>query len=198
MGDEAGMLATRLMFRFGSIAAIMSAKAEALRACATPGETWPDKLLAIRSLVRSGLDESVRRSPLDTTDERFHEWLRGQFMGLREERLMAMFGDARGMLIRSDWIALGGEHWVLASARSLFHQALACDAKFIVLAHNHPSGVASPSMDDVRSTRRVADLAHALGIELTDHLVVGASEIQSLAAIGALGKPHVHRVARRA
>ena len=73
--------------------------------------------------------------------------------------------------------------------RRVVEMALNSNATTVVLAHNHPSGVAVPSGDDVQTTRRLAMALDAVGIELLDHIIVAGPKAVSLAAKGYIGAP---------
>ncbi len=58
--------------------------------------------------------------------------------------------------------------------REVFQAALLTNSSGLLVAHNHPSGDVTPSPDDVRLTRRLADAGTLLGVELLDHVIIGA------------------------
>lgn len=68
--------------------------------------------------------------------------------------------------------------------RRIVEDALRLGAVGLMIAHNHPSGDAQPSWDDVESTRELADTAARLGIRLHDHLIFAGDEVCSLRALG--------------
>jgi DNA repair protein RadC len=70
--------------------------------------------------------------------------------------------------------------------RRVIEDALRLGAQGLVIAHNHPSGDAQPSWDDVESTRELAETAARLGIRLHDHLIFAGGEVCSLRALGLL------------
>ena len=70
--------------------------------------------------------------------------------------------------------------------RAVIAEALRVGAALLVVAHNHPSGDADPSAEDLRVSRLLADTARPLGIQLVDHLIVAGSDSRSLRALGLL------------
>ena len=70
--------------------------------------------------------------------------------------------------------------------REVFRDALLAGASAVFVAHNHPSGDATPSSDDRQITRRLAHAGATLGVALLDHIVVGDPEWTSLARLGVL------------
>jgi DNA repair protein RadC len=70
--------------------------------------------------------------------------------------------------------------------RRIVEDALRLGARGLIIAHNHPSGDAQPSWDDIEATRELAETAARLGIRLHDHLIVAGAETSSLRALGLL------------
>ncbi|AUX69643.1 hypothetical protein CHX26_09175 [Porphyrobacter sp. HT-58-2] len=99
---------------------------------------------------------------------------------LSEERMIAFFADAEGYVISEEVIAEGQEAHVVLTPRRVFSRALNLDARRILLAHNHPSGCAHPSLLDIEHTRLLSRQASDLGLTIDDHFVVGAREVTSM------------------
>ena len=68
----------------------------------------------------------------------------------------------------------------LLSPREVYLEALAFHAVHVILIHNHPSGSAAPSSEDLQVTRQIAEAGELLGITLLDHIIVGDRCYQSL------------------
>lgn len=103
-------------------------------------------------------------------------------------REMAAFAylDPEWRLLGMRHTPLGGERWVELPVRLVAADALAFDAARVVMAHNHPSGDPAPSTADVAATRRLARALAALGIRLSDHLVLAGDAWSSFRAMGLL------------
>lgn len=99
---------------------------------------------------------------------------------LHEERMLAIFADAAGFVIAEEMLAEGGQSNVLITPRQVFGRALKLDARRILLAHNHPSGDANPSLRDIEHTRLLCQQADGLGLIIEDHLIVGARQVVSM------------------
>ena len=99
---------------------------------------------------------------------------------------MAVLLDTRHRVLDTVTISIGSIDHTFMSPREVFRDALLGNAAALVLGHNHPSGDATPSRDDERVTRRLADAAELIGIDLLDHLVVGDGQWVSLARRGVL------------
>ena len=78
-------------------------------------------------------------------------------------------------------VARGGVNQVSVTAREVFRPLLSAGAARAIVAHNHPSGCASPSAEDRLLTRRLAVAGELLGVPLVDHLIVAGSAYYSFA-----------------
>lgn len=92
--------------------------------------------------------------------------------------------DTRHRVITTTIVSIGTAAHTFLAPREVFRDALVCGASAIIVAHNHPSGDATPSTDDRQITRRLAQAGAMLGMELLDHLVLGDPEWTSLARLG--------------
>jgi len=94
--------------------------------------------------------------------------------------------DSTGRVLGLRHISADDPRRIELSIRAIVRDALAFGADQVAMAHNHPSGDAEPSHDDLAVTRRIATVLNALGIRLVDHLVFGRSTFTSLRARGLL------------
>lgn len=109
-----------------------------------------------------------------------------ELAGRDRERCVALLLDTRHRLLELRTVSIGSIDHTFMSPREVFRDALLANAAAVVLGHNHPSGDAAPSRDDRRVTRRLAEAAEVIGIDLLDHLVVGDGRWTSLARAGDL------------
>ena len=185
-GSEAPTHAIALLARFGSIAGVAAARTRELAEVFGAGSPLPECIAAVRRLLYAGLREEVVREPLDPTDTNFKRYLSAHFSGLRHEEMLAFFGDANGRFLDHQTLGTGSSKRIEFSAPVLFRRATALGAEQMLLAHNHPSGVATPSQADLVATRRVARDGALLGIVLLDHLIVAGSAVFSMKQAGLL------------
>ncbi|MEG3083282.1 JAB domain-containing protein [Sphingomonas sp. PB2P12] len=111
---------------------------------------------------------------------------RALFAGLREaafETVAVAYLDPNRRLLGMRQVVGGRDHVVL-SIRTVAVDALAFGAVGVVMAHNHPSGDATPSLRDVAFTRALAAGLRTLDVALLDHLVVAGDQVTSLRAMG--------------
>lgn len=106
--------------------------------------------------------------------------------GLDREHCVVLSLDTRHRLLATTTVSIGSIDHTFMSPREVFRDALLHGASAIVLAHNHPSGDATPSRDDEAITRRLGAAGDLLGVEVLDHLVIGHDRWTSLARLGVL------------
>lgn len=111
-----------------------------------------------------------------------HAYLIELDSGRQDEFVHAFFLDRTGRLAWSETLATGLTSSVKLEFRQLICTALRVDATGLILAHNHPSGTASPSARDVTSTLDLQRLCWKIGIELIDHLIVASGNCFSFQA----------------
>src|SRR4029077_3142136 len=90
----------------------------------------------------------------------------------KKEYLLAFFLNARNQLIARETISIRTLTASLAHPREIFAPAISKAAASVILVHNHPSGDPSPSDEDIRLTKRIAQAGQVMGIDLLDHLIV--------------------------
>jgi DNA repair protein RadC len=104
----------------------------------------------------------------------------------KKEHLMAFFMNARQQLIAKEIISIGTLTASLAHPREIFTPAIGKAAAGVILVHNHPSGDPSPSDEDARLTKRIAQAGHIMGIELLDHMIIAENGCYSFKTAGQL------------
>jgi DNA repair protein RadC len=105
----------------------------------------------------------------------------------QQEYVIALYLDGRQKLIEKRVLAIGGSNFALLEPSTLLHPALLLPATSCILVHNHPSGNADPSQDDILVTQKLAAACSLVGIELLDHIVIGKDTYCSLKELGYLG-----------
>lgn len=96
-----------------------------------------------------------------------------------QEKLLLLMLNTKSSLIRDKVMSTGTVNASLVSPREIFIEALRYNAVYIIMVHNHPSGDAHPSREDIHLTERVRQCGMLLGIELMDHIIIGDNEYVS-------------------
>lgn len=178
--------AERLLGRFGSLRALLHAESTELLACHGVGHARLAVLQALPELARRYYAESLPcgetiRSPADT-----EAFLKARLRDLDHELFCCLFLDNRHRVLCFDELFRGTIDGTSVYPREVVKEALAVNAAAVILAHNHPSGVAEPSQADERITRRLKSALELVDIRLLDHLIIGDSVATSLARRGLL------------
>lgn len=179
-GRHANLAAERLIENFGSLGRALAASPEQLAIALDPDHKIAHSIVAARTLVRAGLYEQVRRTPVSVREPAFRDYLRLLIGRSPTECLHATFVTHDWRYLGDELLTHGATKQVEGDLRRLLARAFDLGAHGIILAHNHPSGSAEPSDEDIALTARVAELTGSVGIMLLDHLIVGGVDIVSL------------------
>jgi len=95
------------------------------------------------------------------------------------EHFVGFYLNSRNQVLRREIISIGSLNASIVHPREVFVPAIAVSAASLILAHNHPSGDATPSEEDLAITRRIHEAGRLLGIELLDHVVVAREAYMS-------------------
>lgn len=175
---------TLLMLRFGSLRSMLHAPDADVLACRGIGKTRLAAIKALPELARRYFAESLPagetiRSPADT-----ESFLKARMQHLDHEVFCCLYLDNRHRVLRFDELFRGTIDGTSVYPREVVKEALAVNAAAVILAHNHPSGVAEPSQADERITRRLKSALDLVDIRLLDHLIIGDGAATSLASRG--------------
>jgi len=181
-----GGVAGRLLQRFGSLRSLLHATAGDILACHGVGDRRLAALRALPELARRYYSESLPcgetiRSPADT-----EAFLQAHMRHLDHELFCCLFLDNRHRVLRFDELFRGTIDGTSVYPREVVKEALSVNAAAVILAHNHPSGVAEPSQADERITKRLKAALELVDIRLLDHLIIGDGRATSLASRGML------------
>ena len=184
--DPAGAseYAQALLSEFGSLTALMNAAPEAIDRAVPLLLGAGAAIAAARDFAEEALAPSPRGTPVHANDPALHRYLQSKLGRLPQEHLHVVFLDRDGGYIADEGIGSGGAGSLVAHLGGLFRRAMTLEAAAILLAHNHPSGVARPSARDIEETRRLSYVGQSLGIRLVDHLIITARAVCSMAQEG--------------
>ena len=179
-------LSNRLLARFGSLRKLLHAERQMLARENGIGEARLAMLGALPELARRYFEETLPRgeairSPADT-----ETFLLARLRDRPHEVFCCLYLDNRHRVLKFEELFRGTIDGTSVYPRELVKQALTVNAAAIILAHNHPSGVAEPSQADERITRRVKAALELVDIRLLDHLIIGDGISTSLASRGML------------
>lgn len=177
-------IAHALIERFGSLSQVLEAPAEELAKVPGMGDSAATFLNLTTAVGRYYLVNRSMQNVILPTIEKCGEYLVPFFYGRRNETVYLLCLDAKCKVLCCREVGEGSVNSANISVRKIVEVALGANATTVVLAHNHPSGLALPSGEDVQTTRRIAAALAAVEIGLADHIVVADDDFVSLAQSG--------------
>lgn len=185
-GCSAIELAQRLLIHFGSLGKLCNATIAEF--CALPG-LGPAKfaqLQAVLELARRTTQEEFTAGTVLTTSAAVRSYLHLRLAHLPYESFTILFLDARHCLISCEELFRGTLTRAYVYPREVVRSALRHNAAAVILAHNHPSGVAEPSPHDHDLTQLLCDALGLMEVRVVDHLIVAGHCFYSFAEHGEL------------
>ena len=108
-----------------------------------------------------------------------HNTFKRLFIGLQQEKLLAIYLDNKKRLISYKTISIGTQDETIIHPRDILYYAINYNASAIILIHNHPSGDLTPSKADIDITNRMIAASNIIGIPLIDHLITNSNDYYS-------------------
>lgn len=176
--------AHELLNRFGTLTGVLDAPTQELELVNGVGPAAADYLKLIRELDRYREMERNKKPKILKTIDACGDYLLPYFTNLQNETVFLLCMDAVCKVQSCRMVGEGSVNSAGVPVRRIVEMALSSKASSVVLAHNHPSGIALPSAEDIHTTRRVAAALDAVEIVLTDHIIVAGEDYVSLAQSG--------------
>ena len=179
-------IAHALMERYGSLSAVLTAPVEDLKKVEGVGESAAVLLKLAPQLYRKARLSDAEQETVLSSVERVGAYLLERFAGEKNEVVYQLCLDRKGKLLACKQLGEGGVASADLDIRRLVENALLTGASSVVLAHNHPSGVALPSRDDYAATDRAKTALSVVGVALADHIIVADGDFVSMSDSGYL------------
>ena len=177
-------VAHRLMEHFGSLHQVLEASPEELKKVPGIGDSVATFLPLVTSAGRYYNVECAQDVKILTSLAQCGKYLIPKFFGRRNETVFLLCLDAKCKVLCCKEVGEGSVNSAAVPIRRIVEMALGANATSVVLAHNHPSGLAIPSDADILTTKRVAAALNVVEIQLADHIVVADDDFVSLAQSG--------------
>ncbi|MBQ8768920.1 MAG: hypothetical protein IJZ15_04665 [Oscillospiraceae bacterium] len=181
--QDTNPLAHRLLERFKTVTGVLEATPAELKKVEGVGDGVVQFLHMVREINRYCQIEGVEEMKL-TSISQCADYLIPFFTGKRNEVVYLLSLDAKCRVISCKMVGEGSVNSAGVPIRRIVEMALGERATSVVLAHNHPSGVAVPSMEDRATTVRLARALGAVEISLADHVVVADDDAVSMVDSG--------------
>ncbi len=185
-GKTAVDLARELLKHFGGLRQLLQAEQKAF--CATHGLGTASfaQLQAVLEMSRRHLLENLQRETALNSPEDVRYYLKARMRDYSREVFLCLFLDTQHRVIRAEELFAGTLDSSSVYPREVVQRALALHAAAVIFAHNHPSGIAEPSQADERITLRLRDALALVDVRVLDHMIVGDSQVLSMAERGLL------------
>lgn len=172
-GKSAVDLARDLLMRFdGNLGTLAEAPLQRLAQVSGIGIAKAAQLKASFELSRRALAQEMADRDAFTSPGAVRQWLKLKLAGRPHEVFMALWLDAQNRLILAQELFIGSLTQTSVYPREVVKAALSHNAAAVILAHNHPSGVAEPSRADELLTRALKDALALVDVKVLDHFVV--------------------------
>ena len=179
-------LAHALMDRFGSLSGVFSAPVELLAQVKGVGTQTAVLLRLVPQIAQRARLTDLERELALNTRARVGQYLLELFSRERNEAVYEICLDGKGKLLACRRLGEGSASAVNLDIRQIVQNAIVYAASSVILAHNHPSGVALPSQEDHAATLRVKAALEAIDVRLEDHIVVADHDFISFSQSGFL------------
>ena len=174
------------MDRFGSLSGVLAAPAELLAQVEGVGERTAMLLRLVPQIAQMARLADMEREVALNTREKIGDYLLELFSRERNEAVYQVCLDGKGKLLACRRLGEGSASAVNLDVRKIVQNAIAFCACSVILAHNHPSGVALPSQEDHTATLRVKEALASIDVKLEDHIIVADHDFLSFAQSGFL------------
>ncbi|MGE0116031.1 MAG: DNA repair protein RadC [Steroidobacteraceae bacterium] len=185
-GRSALDVARNLLAQFGSVRGLLTAQPASLCKAPGMGVARYATLQAVLELARRHYQELMHSGPALLNPQATRNYLHMRLRDLPHEVFCCLYLDNRHRVIAFEELFRGTLDGANVHPREVVKRALAHNAAALILAHNHPSGVAEPSHADELITRRLKEALNLVDIRVLDHLIVGDSHCESFAERGLL------------
>lgn len=173
-------LAHDLLNKYGSLSAVFDAEYTDLVKTPGIGANTATLIKLVQEMSAAYLDDKTSDVNLLNTTEALADFVRYKFLEKENEEMMVICLDGREKLIHYEFMAVGSVNAAAVNIRTIAEIALARKAASVVVAHNHPRGLALPSREDIETTKDIIRALRILGVKLADSLVVAPDDILSM------------------
>jgi DNA repair protein RadC len=180
-GESVMVTAQRLLSQFGGLKGVAGASIEELSQIRGIGIAKAAQIKAAVELSRrtQGYTEASDKITVKTPEDVFN-LAHSRLQGKKKEYFLAALLDTRNHLIKLAEISIGSLDSSIVHPREVFKEAISATAASVIFVHNHPSGDTEASDDDIRLSKRLAEVGEIVGIDVLDHVIIGGKSYKSL------------------
>lgn len=174
--------AHRLIERFGSLSAVFEASYDDLTAVDGIGDTAATLITMVPQLFRRYTCDKADKTRFITNIDEAKAFLAPRFFGLSTEKIGIICLDSQSRINNFTFVSEGSLKLAQIDTRKIAQLALRNNAASIIIAHNHPGGIASPSRNDVDATTLLINALSLINIRVADHIIVSDDDSFSMAS----------------
>ncbi|MDR0813931.1 MAG: DNA repair protein RadC [Oscillospiraceae bacterium] len=179
-------VAHALLREFVTLSGVFDASLEALKAIDGVGEESAILLKLVPQLGRRYLISRAEENAVIASSDDAGKYFLPYFFAETSEKVLIACLDAKQKVVVCRKIGEGTINAALINIRKIVETAVAYNSSSIVIAHNHTSGIALPSQEDVFSTKKIKEALAAIDIPLVDHIIVADDDYVSMKDSGCL------------
>lgn len=173
-------MAHRLIQEFGSLSAVFDAPIDTLMRMGKISERTAILIKMIPQLSRMYLENKHKYSNKLLSDDIIGDLLTHKFVGRTNETVILLLMDGKRKQLFCGVVSEGSLSGAEIYIRRIVELSMRYNASLAVIAHNHPSGIALPSKEDLIATASVRDALALIGVKLIDHIIVADDDYVSL------------------
>ena len=177
-------LANQLLDRFGGIGPLLKADQNSFSSAKGLGPAKYCQLQATLELIQRYLKEQLNNGSVFTSPKQVEDYLSVQMRDYQREVFSVLLLDSKQQLLSYHELFQGSVNETSVHPREVVKLALGKNAAAVIVAHNHPSGVAEPSLSDIAINHKLRSALGLIDIPLLDHFIIGRGETTSLAEQG--------------
>lgn len=172
--------AKRLLRHYGSIASILSANPQELESFLNIGKSATILIKLVKEILATSLKHNIENSKtIFSSWSSVINYLKLSIGSMNVEVFSVLYLDKKNQLLEEKILATGTIDQITIYPREILKNAIYYNASAIILVHNHPSGNAKPSAQDIQVTRLISDVLKTVNIEILDHVIVTTSNYYS-------------------
>lgn len=183
-GKNAVELARELLVHFGSLTKLCMADLVTFAQQPGMGPAKYAQLQAVMEMARRALAEQIKQGAIMDSPQSVKDYLRLSMRSIPHEIFVVIFLDAQHRTIANEELFRGTLTQASVYPREVIKRALFHNAAAVILAHNHPSGVAEPSKADEMLTQSLKQALALVDVRVLDHFVIGSEDVVSFAERG--------------
>lgn len=175
-------IAHRLIEHFGSLSAVFEASYDDLTEIENIGDTAATLITLVPQLFRRYTCDKADKTGFITNADEAKAFLAPRFYGLRSESVGIICLDSQCRANNFTFVSEGSLTLAQIDTRKVAQLALRNNAASIIIAHNHPGGIATPSRNDVEATKLLINALALINIKVADHIIISDDSSFSMAS----------------